>query len=137
MYHLGIHILAELYDCDRELLNDPVFIEKALKEAAIESGATIVSCHTNLFNPYGVSGVVIIAESHITIHTWPEHGYAAVDAFTCGDSVSTVKVKEVMAKLLKAGRSTMKEFKRGEFDHFVEYSPMSKTKEVPLETPDK
>jgi S-adenosylmethionine decarboxylase proenzyme len=137
MYHLGIHMLVELYECDRELLNDPVFIEKAMKKAAVESGATIVSCHTNLFNPYGVSGVVIIAESHITIHTWPEHGYAAVDAFTCGDSVSPLKVKEVLEKLLKAGRSTMKDFKRGEFDYFVEYSPMSKTKEAALETPDK
>lgn len=113
MNYLGNHILIELYDCDREILNNPPLIEEIMKEAAIESGATIVSVHTNLFNPHGVSGVVIIAESHITIHTWPEYGYAAVDAFTCGDKVSTLKIKEVMEKRLKASSSTHELFKRG------------------------
>ncbi len=110
---LGNHLLVELYNCDVALLNNPEKIESFLKEAALVSGATIVSVHTNLFNPHGVSGVVIIAESHITIHTWPEHGYAAVDAFTCGDSVDTMKVADVLEDRLRAQSIETKIFKRG------------------------
>lgn len=111
--HLGNHLLVELYNCDVALLNDPQKIESFMKEAAEASGATIVSVHTNLFNPHGVSGVVIIAESHITIHTWPEYGYAAVDAFTCGDSVDTMKVAEVFGERLGAKSTEVQIFKRG------------------------
>ena len=100
------------YEYDSNL-NNPEKIESFLKEAALVSGATIVSVHTNLFNPHGVSGVVIIAESHITIHTWPEHGYAAVDAFTCGDSVDTMKVADVLEDRLRAQSIETKIFKRG------------------------
>jgi S-adenosylmethionine decarboxylase proenzyme len=121
MHHLGTHILIELYDCDRDILNDAKRIEKYMNESAVESGATIVSSHTNLFNPHGVSGVVIIAESHITIHTWPEHGYAAVDAFTCGTTVSPWKVKEVLEQRLGAKRTSVMEMKRGIFDQPVEF----------------
>ncbi|MCM8536191.1 MAG: adenosylmethionine decarboxylase [Lentisphaeraceae bacterium] len=121
MHHLGTHILIELYDCDRELLNDPERIEACMKEAAVESGATIVSSHSNLFNPHGVSGVVIIAESHITIHTWPEHGYAAVDVFTCGETVSPWIVKDVMEKKLSSKRCSAMEVRRGLFDQPVKY----------------
>lgn len=114
MTHLGNHLLVELYDCDREMLNNSVKIEEFMNEAALASGATIVSSHTNLFNPHGVSGVVIIAESHITIHTWPEHGYAAVDAFTCGESVDTMKIKEILTQRLSAQSSSHQIFKRGD-----------------------
>jgi len=103
---LGRHLLIELYDCDTAILNDPQLIQTYMEEAAIASGATIVSSHTNLFNPHGVSGVVIIAESHITVHTWPEHAYAAVDAFTCGDSVDPWVVEEVLKERLKSKRTT-------------------------------
>jgi len=80
----GSHILLELSGCDRALLQDAVQLEQLLKQAAADGGATVVSSHFHLFAPQGVSGVVIIAESHVTIHTWPEKSYAAVDVFTCG-----------------------------------------------------
>lgn len=121
MHHLGTHILVELYGCDRELLNDPAKVEQIMNDAAVKSGATIFSSHSNLFNPHGVSAVVIIAESHITIHTWPEHGYAAVDVFTCGESVSPWVVKDIMEKELKAERTSAMEMRRGLFDHPVAY----------------
>ena len=121
MYQLGTHILIELYDCDCEILNDPEGIEEIMKDAAVKSGATIVSSHSNLFNPHGVSGVVIIAESHITIHTWPEHGYAAVDVFTCGDTVKPWIVKDVMEEALQAKRCSAMEMRRGLFDKPVKY----------------
>ena len=81
---LGTHILLELYDCPPERLKTPPVAEAALLAAARAMGATVRSHHFHAFSPYGVSGVVIIEESHLTVHTWPEYGYAAVDIFTCG-----------------------------------------------------
>lgn len=121
MHHLGTHILIELYECDPEILNSPEQIEEIMKRSAIESGATIVSVNTNMFNPFGVSGVVVIAESHITIHTWPEHNYAAVDVFTCGTTVQPWVVKDIMEQALKAKRCSTMELKRGLFDTPVAY----------------
>ena len=115
MKALGRHLLIEFYDCDTAILNQPETIEAMMKNAANESGATIVSVHTNLFNPHGVSGVVVIAESHITIHTWPELGYASVDAFTCGDTVDPWKIKNSLESALKAQRCEAIELKRGLF----------------------
>ena len=83
--YLGRHILAEFFDCDPNVLNNPALVEKYMLDAALECGATIVNKCFHLFAPHGVSGVVIISESHLAIHTWPEFGYAAVDLFTCGE----------------------------------------------------
>ena len=83
--HLGQHVLAEFFECDPNILNSLDKVEKYMVDAALECGATIVQKCFHMFNPYGVSGVVIISESHLAIHTWPELGYAAVDLFTCGD----------------------------------------------------
>lgn len=80
----GRHVLAELTGCPAVFLNDPAGLEKCFRRCAEEGGAKLVSSHFHHFSPQGVSGVVVIAESHITVHTWPEHGYAAVDVFTCG-----------------------------------------------------
>ena len=75
---LGRHILVEYYNCDKEILKDHELIEKHMKQAAIEAKATIVQSCFHKFNPWGVSGAVIIQESHLTIHTWPEFGFAYV-----------------------------------------------------------
>src|SRR5690625_8008884 len=87
MEALGRQILVEFYDCDQSKLNDVKFIETALLEAAVAARATIISHSFHKFSPHGVSGIVVIAESHIAIHTWPEYRYAAVDIFTCGESI--------------------------------------------------
>lgn len=125
MNHLGNHLIIDFYECDCELLNDAQFIDNAMIEAAKSCGATIVSNHINRFNPHGISGVVVIAESHITIHTWPEHGYAAVDVFTCGSTVDPWLVNEYLFSVLKAKRSSVEEFKRGKFDLPVKHKPDS------------
>jgi len=83
--YLGRHILAEFFECDPNVLNNPELVEKYMLQAALECGATVVNKCFHLFAPHGVSGVVIISESHLAIHTWPEYGYAAVDLFTCGE----------------------------------------------------
>lgn len=86
-FALGRHITIEYYDCASEVLLDKDGVESILLKAAKESGATIISSSFHQFEPQGVSGVVIIAESHFTVHAWPEHNYAAVDIFTCADNI--------------------------------------------------
>jgi len=111
---LGRQILAEFFNCNRDILNDSVKIELFMKKAALECGATIVSSSFHTFNPHGISGVVVIAESHLTIHTWPEYGYAAVDVFTCGDLVNPQTAIQSLEQNLNAEKIEIKEFVRGE-----------------------
>ncbi|MCS7097422.1 MAG: adenosylmethionine decarboxylase [Candidatus Methanomethyliaceae archaeon] len=88
MKELGKHIILELFGCDVKALDDLKGIAETMRKSAEEAGARIVGEAFHKFNPQGVSGVVIIAESHISIHTWPEFGYAAVDIFTCSTNVN-------------------------------------------------
>jgi S-adenosylmethionine decarboxylase proenzyme len=78
------HLLVEYHGCNRALLNDLHAIEALMRVAAEAAGVTIVASAFRPFTPQGVSGVVVIEESHLSIHTWPEHGYASVDFYTCG-----------------------------------------------------
>lgn len=87
MNALGRHILVEFNGCSPEILNDVDVIEAAMVEAAAKAGATVIQSTFHHFSPFGVSGVVVIQESHLAIHTWPEYQYAAVDLFTCGETV--------------------------------------------------
>ncbi|MEW6086869.1 MAG: adenosylmethionine decarboxylase [bacterium] len=116
MKALGRHILVEYFGCDRKILNNLESIKRFMDEAAIRSGATIVDNVFHLFNPHGVSGVVVIAESHLAIHTWPEYGYAAVDLFTCGETVDPWKAFEFLKEKLKSNHSTTMEMKRGQIE---------------------
>ena len=81
--HLGHQTLLELYACNHDLLNDQDYIQKTLIEAADVANATIVKEYFHQFSPYGISGTLVITESHINIHTWPEHNFVAIDFFTC------------------------------------------------------
>ena len=87
MKGLGRHLLIELYGCDAKILDDVTLVEDLLVHAAQKAGATVIDSLLHRFAPQGVSGVVVIAESHLAIHTWPEYEYAALDVFTCGDKV--------------------------------------------------
>lgn len=110
---LGRQALAELYDCPGTVLADLAAIERHMNDAAIAAGATVVESTFHHFNPHGVSGVVIIAESHLAIHTWPEHGYAALDVFTCGDAVDPQRAVEYLYASLGAGRMDLTVVRRG------------------------
>ena len=81
----GIHYLIDLQGCKEELLRDKKLLTTAMETAANNAGATIVETLIHQFSPHGLSGVVVIAESHLAIHTWPEQNYAAIDIFTCGN----------------------------------------------------
>jgi S-adenosylmethionine decarboxylase len=110
---LGRHLLVELHDCDEEVLNDLGFLRDAVLDAAIDCGAVVLGDSFHHFNPQGVSGVVIIAESHLSIHTWPEYGYAAVDIFTCGTSVRPEKAAAVLIEKLGSRNPSLTEIQRG------------------------
>ncbi len=84
MKTIGRHLIAEYYGCDPAILRDPDRIREHLRAAAEAVGATVVGEVYHRFRPEGVTGVVLIAESHLSIHTWPAQGYVAVDVFTCG-----------------------------------------------------
>ncbi|MFT5582167.1 MAG: spermidine synthase [Psychromonas sp.] len=109
---LGNHILVEFMNCDPLIMNDVAGIERDMVAAAQTAGATVINSTFHHFSPYGVSGVVVIQESHLAIHTWPEYGYAAVDLFTCGEMdawISFDKLKECF----KAKTYSALEMKRG------------------------
>ncbi|MEM1023655.1 MAG: adenosylmethionine decarboxylase [Myxococcota bacterium] len=108
----GQHLLAEYYGCPTALLDDEAAIEELLNRAAVAAGATVVASVFHRFSPQGVSGVVVIEESHLSVHTWPEGGYAAVDFYTCGDC-SPGKAHEVLAQTLSPERSELLVVERG------------------------
>jgi len=116
MQALGIQILVEFYDCDAELLKDETYISENMVKACEIGKATVVSHTFHSFSPYGVSGVVVIAESHVAIHTWPEYGYAAVDIFTCGETIEPWKLFHYLKDALKSKHASNMELKRGLFD---------------------
>lgn len=113
MSALGRHILVEFMGCNPEILNDVFVIEQGMVKAASKAGATVINSTFHHFSPYGVSGVVVIQESHLAIHTWPEYGYAAVDLFTCGDSVDPWISFDYLKKVFESTNYSALEMKRG------------------------
>lgn len=110
---VGRQFFLDFNGCDIQVLSSTSFIRKAMLHAAQASGATVVTDVFHQFNPFGVSGVVVIAESHIAIHTWPEHGYAAVDVFTCGAKIDITKIRSVLADALVSEDVSERAFTRG------------------------
>ena len=119
MNALGIHLLLELKNCNRDLLDDLPYIRHALLEAAEKTGATIIGESFHQFSPQGVTGVIAIAESHLCIHTWPEFGYAAVDIFTCGEGFKPREAAEMVVQSLESGEHSITEIERGVLPEFV------------------
>ncbi len=109
---VGKHCILELYDCDQAKLNDEAFVRTTLTTAARLAGATLINLITHRFAPQGVTGLALLAESHISIHTWPESGYAAVDVFTCGDHTMPERACEVICLELEAETHSLKSFQR-------------------------
>ncbi len=112
MKALGKQLVVEMWGCTRNI-NDPDAVRSALKEAVERSHATVLSIQVHTFNPNGVSGVAVIAESHISVHTWPELDYAAVDVFTCGDKAMPDEALEVLRDLFQPQRVDVLEVRRG------------------------
>jgi spermidine synthase len=113
---LGRHILVELYGSPASVLDDVIRIEACMVRAARAANATVINTSFHRFSPHGVSGVVVIHESHLSIHTWPEHGFAAVDLFTCGDTINPWTAYEALKSDLQATHGTTREIDRGQLN---------------------
>ena len=109
----GTHCIAELYDCPDELLNDPDFVKVAMREAAEAGMASLLDEVTHQFSPHGVTALGLLAESHISIHTWPEHNYVAVDVFTCGNRADPRAACAHLVRAFRAGRHSLIKIARG------------------------
>ena len=110
---LGKHLLLELKECNPQLLNDLDYIRNSLLRAAEDLGVHVVGESFHQFSPQGVTGILSIAESHISIHTWPEYGYAAADIFTCGSSFQPLEAAEILIEQLESKDQDITEFPRG------------------------
>ena len=106
----GTHIIIDLYDAQQ--LDDQAHIERTMRACIEASGATLLHIHLHPFEPTGVSGVAVLAESHISVHTWPEAGFAAFDVFMCGDT-EPEKCIDILADAFKAKNVEVTDLKRG------------------------
>ena len=113
MNALGTHLLLELNNCNPRILNDLPFVRESLLFAAKEAGGTILSESFHQFEPQGVTGIVAIAESHVSIHTWPEYGYAAADIFTCGEHFKPERAAQLLIDRLEVKEPSIMAVKRG------------------------
>ncbi len=102
MDYFGTHIFADLYGCNATKLDNLNYIQESLKNAAIISGATCVDEKFHKFSPQGVTGVIVLQESHISIHTWPEYKYASIDFFSCGGKVDGQKGIDYLIQNIEA-----------------------------------
>ena len=109
---VGKHCILELYECDHSKLDDEAFLRTTITTAAKRAGATLLNLITHRFEPQGVTGLALLAESHISIHTWPESGYAAIDVFTCGDHTMPEQACAILCQELQAKRHALKSFLR-------------------------
>ena len=110
---LGRHHLADFFGCRKDVINNKDFVRAQMIEAARKAKATVVADVFHQFNPHGLSGVVVIAESHLAFHSWPEYGCVAIDLFTCSDSMDAQAAIDHLARVFAAGRVTLRELDRG------------------------
>ncbi len=110
--HQSKHLLLELYRCDCEKLNDESFLRCALNRAAKLANATVLNLISNKFEPHGVTAIALLAESHISIHTWPESNYSAVDIFTCGKNMMPEVASQYLIDSLMAKEHSLRVIER-------------------------
>ena len=112
MSALGKHVLIELWGCNSDI-NDADSVRNAILQAVDAVGATMLHIHVHSYSPYGVTGLAVLAESHMSIHSWPEHGYLAADVFTCGTRTDPVKAVDVLKDAFEPEHISYEVVKRG------------------------
>jgi S-adenosylmethionine decarboxylase len=120
---LARHLLAEYYGCDPALLDDPAVVERLVLEAAAAAQTQVMAVRLHRFSPQGVSGVAILAESHLAIHTWPEHGFASVELYVCGAGASPDRGHELLVSRLRPRHVVVREVPRGDPALLAKFPP--------------
>jgi S-adenosylmethionine decarboxylase len=110
----GSQVVLDLYECETDRLDDLEWVKRTLVNAARAAGATIVQTVFHQFAPWGISGVVVIAESHLAIHIWPENRYVAIDVFTCGANVQVDAASAYLTRKFRSKRAVQRRFMRGD-----------------------
>jgi S-adenosylmethionine decarboxylase len=130
---VGTHCILELHGCSFAILNDVLFVRNAVKRASSQGLATLLKLTSHKFEPHGVTAVGLLAESHLSIHTWPEHGYAAIDIFTCGEDADPRQACTYLVNRFGAREHKLLVLRRG---MGVEYHPLDHPSE-PFEEHDR
>ena len=110
---VGTHCILELHGCSPDLLNDVLFVRDAVEQASKQSLSTLLNLTSHQFHPQGVTAVGLLAESHLSIHTWPECGYAGIDIFTCGEAAKPQQACDYLVKRFGARRHSLRILPRG------------------------
>lgn len=134
MEHLGQHVIIELWGCN-DSINDAEKVRTAMVKAVEAANATLLSLNVHTFSPHGVTGVAVLSESHLSIHSWPEHGYVAADVFTCGNTTRPRAAAEVLKKAFGASFCDLRELTRGEFPSSTTSGRQAKPKLPPVREP--
>ena len=135
MVDVGAHYVLELYGCPPHLLNDLEFVKETLRKGAEYAATTLIEDVAHQFHPQGVTALALLAESHLSIHTWPETGYVAADAFTCGDRANPKKACEHFVAAFQPKTYSLRKIARGQAVA-SEGRAESKERVVRIETPD-
>ena len=115
----GTHLLLELYGCNKEKLNDELYLRCQLNSAAKLANASVLNIVSNKFEPFGVTAIALLAESHLSIHTWPESQYSAIDIFTCGRNMKPNLASQFLIECLEASNHALKTIAR-DYPSFIE-----------------
>ena len=115
----GNHLLLELYGCNREKLNDELYLRCQLNSAAKLANASVLNIVSNKFEPFGVTAIALLAESHLSIHTWPESYYSAIDIFTCGRNMKPKLASQFLIESLEASNHLLKTISR-DYPSYIE-----------------
>jgi S-adenosylmethionine decarboxylase len=115
MEHLGQHVIIELWGCDSGVINDAGLVKTAMLDAVKAANATLLDLNVHMFSPHGVTGVAVLSESHLSVHSWPEYGYVAADVFTCGETTNPRAAAKELKKHFGCTHCEVRELERGRF----------------------
>jgi S-adenosylmethionine decarboxylase len=125
VHPLARHLLAEYYGCDPSLLDDLAVVEELVLGAAAAAGAQVMAVRLHRFSPQGVSGMAILAESHLAVHTWPEHGFASIELYLCGSSADPQRGHEHLVARLRPRHVVLRSVPRGDPALIAQFPPVS------------
>lgn len=129
---IGKHLIVDMYGCSYDVLDNLEFIKTAMLAAVKEANMTLLDFSSFKFEPQGLTALALLAESHLSIHTYPELGYAAIDAFTCGDQSRPDKAVSILKQYLKPEKTKTTNIKRGDFGTVSDMKPVVKVKMTPM-----